>query len=104
MTSPPVVDGATLNPVATTGSSNATHHRQTQQGHGSERGDHPLLRAHRAAGGTVAHRIRLSHFQRAGRRAAAFHQAWAGAGVFPRRDRSEEHTSELQSLMRISYA
>src|SRR3546814_3830699 len=28
----------------------------------------------------------------------------ARAGVIARRDRSEEHTSELQSLMRISYA
>src|SRR3546814_9956827 len=28
----------------------------------------------------------------------------AGVGVFERQGRSEEHTSELQSLMRISYA
>src|SRR3546814_11426102 len=28
----------------------------------------------------------------------------AGAGIAPRAGRSEEHTSELQSLMRISYA
>src|SRR3546814_1170517 len=28
----------------------------------------------------------------------------AGAGAFAEHDRSEEHTSELQSLMRISYA
>src|SRR3546814_8641007 len=34
-------------------------------------------------------------------------QRWADGGLFPARragDRSEEHTSELQSLMRISYA
>src|SRR3546814_4218968 len=30
--------------------------------------------------------------------------ARGGARVAPRRDRSEEHTSELQSLMRLSYA
>src|SRR3546814_6077445 len=30
-------------------------------------------------------------------------QGWIGAAD-PRRERSEEHTSELQSLMRISYA
>src|SRR3546814_4000228 len=29
---------------------------------------------------------------------------WAGVGVVMFRRRSEEHTSELQSLMRISYA
>src|SRR3546814_2249254 len=31
-------------------------------------------------------------------------KAAAGSGHSPRRSRSEEHTSELQSLMRISYA
>src|SRR3546814_6272817 len=29
--------------------------------------------------------------------------AKSASGAFPRQDRSEEHTSELQSLMRISY-
>src|SRR3546814_6823657 len=40
---------------------------------------------------------------RADRRGRARHAAVA-AGGFDRRLRSEEHTSELQSLMRISYA
>src|SRR3546814_4405445 len=32
------------------------------------------------------------------------HLAGAGLDIFPTHPRSEEHTSELQSLMRISYA
>src|SRR3546814_6354664 len=35
---------------------------------------------------------------------AAFQQAGATVAVVTAKDRSEEHTSELQSLMRISYA
>src|SRR3546814_8313325 len=48
--------------------------------------------------------VRLRNFphrnERAGRRAAALYAAHAAV----QRLRSEEHTSELQSLMRISYA
>src|SRR3546814_5896692 len=49
------------------------------------------------------------HLWRRGGRAAIF-QAWRGkadparGGAHRRDPRSEEHTSELQSLMRISYA
>src|SRR3546814_4893750 len=38
------------------------------------------------------------------RLAAVMHLADRGAGVVAQQRRSEEHTSELQSLMRISYA
>src|SRR3546814_9823700 len=48
------------------------------------------------------------HFQRAHRGLTGFYsdmETRAGdPGAFARFDRSEEHTSELQSLMRISYA
>src|SRR3546814_4698114 len=45
--------------------------------------------------------LRLSTAQRPDERGATAQQA---AGERADRDRSEEHTSELQSLMRISYA
>src|SRR3546814_3690610 len=49
------------------------------------------LRRHRACG-------------RGGRFAPHLRRGPAGAGGLSHRGRSEEHTSELQSLMRISYA
>src|SRR3546814_2409218 len=55
----------------------------------------------RAAGASAAHGAGRSDARRRGCRAAAAHAADLGVG---RAGRSEEHTSELQSLMRISYA
>src|SRR3546814_9757339 len=63
--------------------------------HGAELAQHAL-----ALGRLIA-RMQRREFHRKARAA----QQVAGLGVTPqRRDRSEEHTSELQSLMRISYA
>src|SRR3546814_5277032 len=42
--------------------------------------------------------------ERALRAAAAWQEMYEKAQLFEKRQRSEEHTSELQSLMRISYA
>src|SRR3546814_3150704 len=66
--------------------------------------DKVVDRLHVAAGDRVGHRL--------GRRGFGFGQALARLGLAERgflvalglQDRSEEHTSELQSLMRISYA
>src|SRR3546814_9008432 len=44
------------------------------------------------------------HRSRAGGSAARFLRAGGCRGRYERQSRSEEHTSELQSLMRISYA
>src|SRR3546814_9473264 len=49
-------------------------------------------------------RIRAHHLDRSGQRARPVHAAAAAARYPHRAERSEEHTSELQSLMRISYA
>src|SRR3546814_6822089 len=43
-------------------------------------------------------------FARPGAVTALLRKAWGLNGIKDRADRSEEHTSELQSLMRISYA
>src|SRR3546814_7455824 len=67
-------------------------------------------RAHRAAADLSLPRARLSHpaaepsrlFLSAGRACCGSHRAAAGRPQHS--SRSEEHTSELQSLMRISYA
>src|SRR3546814_7004850 len=61
----------------------------------------PVLPAVPQRGGqdAIHRRCRLDRRRGGGERAAASHHAlWRG------RSRSEEHTSELQSLMRISYA
>src|SRR3546814_5149627 len=57
--------------------------------------------AHGAGGGLQVHEGDLVW---EGRRRGLRHSARAFAFVNPGADRSEEHTSELQSLMRISYA
>src|SRR3546814_8769607 len=60
-----------------------------------------LFRSRGWVGGPTAERRRLRHPRRAAWvRALAWAWAWAWASAC----RSEEHTSELQSLMRISYA
>src|SRR3546814_8769143 len=51
-------------------------------------------------------RVEALHDPQRGKHAACDRSSWSGE-IFrqaPRRRRSEEHTSELQSLMRISYA
>src|SRR3546814_10607768 len=63
----------------------------------------------RAAGASAAHGAGRSDARRRGCRAAAAHAADLGVGRAGGGDgalpvRSDEHTSELQSLMRISYA
>src|SRR3546814_3789400 len=57
-------------------------------------------------GGAVAHRTRddMGDGHAAPAFAAIGAHGRAGAGWLDAEDRSEEHTSELQSLMRISYA
>src|SRR3546814_6595425 len=52
----------------------------------------------------VRHRRRRGNGCRTAARGDAFPGRLAVAPARPRRTRSEEHTSELQSLMRISYA
>src|SRR3546814_2902094 len=54
------------------------------------------------AGGRKRRRLAQPRRRRRNRRRAL--PLWRRAPVAPRRARSEEHTSELQSLMRISYA
>src|SRR3546814_5538453 len=68
-------------------------------GSGRVLGNHgaPALGRHRPAAGR-AHALRRRGFARAGADRARLPARARG------RDRSEEHTSELQSLMRISYA
>src|SRR3546814_1600186 len=60
-----------------------------------------------AAAAPEAHRLRrlpaVGDARRGARRPARL-RAVLQAGLLPRQSRSEEHTSELQSLMRISYA
>src|SRR3546814_6403481 len=62
---------------------------------------HPLQRGHRRA-----RRACVREDREGGRGLLAGHAAARGGGGMnaPVPDRSEEHTSELQSLMRISYA
>src|SRR3546814_9303440 len=57
-------------------------------------------------GGLLQQRQAVVRSRRAHRDGAVFMNGTGEAGMMPRRDeeRSEEHTSELQSLMRISYA
>src|SRR3546814_2310602 len=80
---------------------------RVDRGHGAERGHahhgvHP--RAHRRAGGArgAPRRARLGAVRSERREPAGLAR---GRGAITRgAPRSEEHTSELQSLMRISYA
>src|SRR3546814_949466 len=65
---------------------------------GDQHKDHPLLRGHRPPTPARPHGLRVPRLRRGRRRATHLHQDRATAW------RSEEHTSELQSLMRISYA
>src|SRR3546814_3657312 len=58
--------------------------------------------AYRAGGQGLRLRLPEDRIRRAGRRAG--HQLRMGAMPGSLSERSEEHTSELQSLMRISYA
>src|SRR3546814_10004732 len=72
------------------------------QGHGrkgQERGEAGEVRRQRAAGGGRAGAPAPGRLEQQARGA---HRAARAAGLTARR--SEEHTSELQSLMRISYA
>src|SRR3546814_10081100 len=66
-----------------------------------DRRDRACRDVERAAHGTAGRRARLLRLALGGRRIAV--AAARGAGRVHRR-RSEEHTSELQPLMRISYA
>src|SRR3546814_9184634 len=59
--------------------------------HEINRSHHQAVQAGRSARSTVGHRR--------GR-----HHGHGGQGLWPAERRSEEHTSELQSLMRSSYA
>src|SRR3546814_8994192 len=68
-----------------------------------------LFRSHPRAGHSQGARVGGGHRQgQRDRGAGAFRQRRRGRGGraagHPQRPRSEEHTSELQSLMRISYA
>src|SRR3546814_3879476 len=71
-----------------------------EQQHGAGDGDHRLHVEHQgsAQGAGVAHRA--DH----GEEGAQEAEADVGEGAPAESARSEEHTSELQSLMRISYA
>src|SRR3546814_6361731 len=79
----------------------AGQRRQLAQPDPGRAGEGLRLPAVQAAPGAVAG---VRHARRAGRRMARQQAAPADAHPRQRRVRSEEHTSELQSLMRISYA
>src|SRR3546814_6946088 len=57
-----------------------------------------------AVDGGGAGAARQRHAERLGHAGHGVRREHAGAGTLGRAGRSEEHTSELQSLMRISYA
>src|SRR3546814_9443595 len=73
---------------------------------GARRRDEPVRAALRVAGGPPRRRISGQQLERGGRAYARTLGRVAGDDGDSRRpaQRSEEHTSELQSLMRISYA